>query len=84
MNTIWECIIKLKKRNPRSSYKNPFLEAQFRCLVILDKNKQYVHLKTNETIIKRNLRNKVGNPFTFDDVVEYIPVKDLGISTATF
>lgn len=83
MNRIWDCLVKVKKKNPKTSHKNPYVYGKARTLIIVDQDFNVVDLHTNEMIMNRNIR-KQASGFTREDIYMIEFLIDVGPSYATF
>jgi len=82
MNNIWHCKIFLKKRNPNQRSKEPFVYDSLTCLIILDKDLNYVKIRTNDKVVGRNIRQECSKDFTVADIHKIEPIKKHGRSYA--
>lgn len=82
MNSIWDCKLIMVKKDPRGSFKNPYIHGEITCLVILDENKKWVDLRTNEKVVTKNINKVYGKTFSIDDIYIIIPETYLGRSLA--
>lgn len=81
-NYIWQCELKLKRKNPRVSSRHPFLFDKCTSLVILNESKEPVWNKTNVSVVNRTIGSKVDSKYNHLHIDEVIPIKNLGKSLA--
>jgi len=82
MNSIWEAIIHLKRKNPRHNSKYPFIADKIKCLFILDEDKEYVKMMTNDMIVSKHISKQCGKRFSIEDIERIEPITNYGESYA--
>jgi hypothetical protein len=82
MNSIWEAIIHLKRKNPRHNSKYPFIADKIKCLVILNEDKEYAKMQTNDMIVAKHISKQCGKRFSIEDIERIEPITNYGESYA--
>tara|TARA_R110002020_G_scaffold366060_2_gene578173 strand:+ start:2250 stop:2504 length:255 start_codon:yes stop_codon:yes gene_type:complete len=82
MNSIWEAIIHLKRKNPRHNSRHPFITDKIQCLVVLNQKKEYVKMQTNDMIVAKHISKQCSKRFSIEDIERIEPITNYGESYA--